>query len=165
LLMDKFFSPPDTQKSSTGESAPKPVAPIPAPAVPASRETLAPTSAAVLKKPNTEAPSVPTSGPGEKTPGPAPKATKPAAVEAATPAIDEANSVIADCLRLIARETGLEADDLTDDASFVELGVDSLKSLVLSEKFRTELQLEVKSSLFLECPSIRDLKGWLEQYC
>jgi len=66
LLMDKFFSPPDTQKSSTGESAPKPVAPIPAPAVPASRETLAPTSAAVLKKPNTEAPSVPTSGPGEK---------------------------------------------------------------------------------------------------
>ncbi len=66
LLMDKFFSPPDTQKSSTGESAPKPVAPIPAPAFPASRETLAPTSAAVLKKPNTEAPSVPTSGPGEK---------------------------------------------------------------------------------------------------
>jgi asperthecin polyketide synthase len=54
---------------------------------------------------------------------------------------------------------------LTDDTSFVELGVDSLMSLVLSEKFRSDLQLEVKSSLFIECPSIGDLKGWLEEYC
>lgn len=166
LLMDQFFSPPDMKKkSSTGERAPKPVAPNSTPAVTASRETLAPKTAAVLQKTNIEAPAMPASGPDEKTPRPAAEATKSAATEAAAPAITEANSVIADCLRLIARETGLEADELTDDASFVELGVDSLMSLVLSEKFRTELQLEVKSSLFLECPSIRELKGWLEQYC
>jgi asperthecin polyketide synthase len=73
--------------------------------------------------------------------------------------------VIDDCLKLIAREAGLEPDQLTDDASFVELGVDSLMSLVLSEKFRTELQLEVKSSLFLEYTRIGELRGWLEQYC
>jgi asperthecin polyketide synthase len=73
--------------------------------------------------------------------------------------------VVADCLRLIARETGLDADEVADDASFFEVGVDSFMSLLLSEKFRNELQLEVKSSLFLECPSVKELKGWLEEYC
>jgi asperthecin polyketide synthase len=47
----------------------------------------------------------------------------------------------------------------------VQLGVDSLMSLVLSEKFRAELGLEIKSSLFLECPTIGEMTGWLEQYC
>lgn len=54
---------------------------------------------------------------------------------------------------------------LRDDVSFVELGVDSLMSLVLSEKFRSELGLEVKSSVFLECPSVVELKNWLSQHC
>ncbi|RMZ86347.1 hypothetical protein DV736_g6426, partial [Chaetothyriales sp. CBS 134916] len=75
------------------------------------------------------------------------------------------NPFIADCLELIARETGLEKSQLTDEASFVELGVDSLMSLVLSEKFCRELQLDVKSSLFLECTNIRALKEWLEGCC
>lgn len=44
------------------------------------------------------------------------------------------------------------------------MGIDSLMSLVLSEKFKTELQLEVKSSLFLECPNIGALKEWLNEY-
>jgi asperthecin polyketide synthase len=48
-------------------------------------------------------------------------------------------SVSDDCLKHIAREAGLEPDQLTGDASFVQLGVDSLMSLVLSEKFCTEL--------------------------
>ncbi|MCJ1366944.1 hypothetical protein MMC16_006075 [Acarospora aff. strigata] len=163
LLMNQFFSPPDKKKkSSTADSTPKPIAPTPDPAVPASRQTSAPKSAAAPQKSHTNAPAVPASRPDEKTPRPAAEAIKSAA---AAPAVTETNSMIADCLGLIARETGLEADELTHDASFVELGVDSLMSLVLSEKFRTELQLEVKSSLFIECPSIKELKGWLEQYC
>jgi acyl carrier protein len=167
LLMDKFFSPSDMRmKSSTGEITLKPIAPTLAPAAPASKAISVPKSTAVQQKPNTEAPAVASSGQDEKSPGPAREGTKlGATTETAALAINEANSVVADCLRLIARETGLDADELTDDAAFVELGVDSLMSLVLSEKFRNELQLEVKSSLFLECPSIKELKGWLEEYC
>lgn len=43
---------------------------------------------------------------------------------------------------------------LHDEASFIELGVDSLMSLVLFEKFKSELQLDVKSELFFECPNL-----------
>jgi len=155
LLMNQFFSPPDVTKTSspTAKIAPKPVAPTPTPAVPVSRQTSAP----VVQKQPTEAPAASVSD-EKKIPGPEPEATKPAAAT-------EGNSVIDDCMRLIACETGLDLEVLTDDTSFVELGVDSLMSLVLSEKFRSDLQLEVKSSLFIECPSIGDLKGWLEKYC
>ena len=45
----------------------------------------------------------------------------------------------------------------------MELGVDSLTSLVLAEKFKKELSIEIKSSLFLECLNVGDLKAWMEQ--
>jgi hypothetical protein len=51
---------------------------------------------------------------------------------------------------LIADETALELGDLHDEASFAELGVDSLMSLVISEKFREDLGIIVSGSLFLE---------------
>lgn len=73
------------------------------------------------------------------------------------------SGLVGQCLRIIAFETSLDMSDLTPDATFAQLGVDSLMSLVLSEKFRGELGIEVKSSLFLECPTIGDMKAWLEQ--
>lgn len=76
----------------------------------------------------------------------------------------EESEAVADVLRLVAQETGLEKEELTDERTFLEIGVDSLMSLVLSEKLRNELGLEVKSSLFIECPTLGELKGWLEQY-
>jgi iterative type I PKS product template protein len=54
--------------------------------------------------------------------------------------------------------------DLQDEASFASLGVDSLMSLVIAEKFREELGVTVGGSLFLEYPTIGDLRGWLEEY-
>ena len=58
----------------------------------------------------------------------------------------------------------MEISDLEDDASFAELGVDSLMSLVISEKFRTELDVKVGGGLFLDYPTIGDLRKWLEEY-
>jgi acyl carrier protein len=76
---------------------------------------------------------------------------------------EAAGGVVGDALKLIAKETGLDLSDLTDEATFVELGVDSLTSLVLAETFKKQLSIEVKSSLFLECVTVNDLKVWLEQ--
>ena len=67
-------------------------------------------------------------------------------------------------MRLIGSETGLEAHELGEEVTFASIGVDSLMSLVLAEKFRAEVGLEVKSSLFIECPTIGEMKEWLEQY-
>ncbi|KUL89726.1 hypothetical protein ZTR_00419 [Talaromyces verruculosus] len=54
---------------------------------------------------------------------------------------------------------------LQDDAASVAgLGIDSLMSLVIAEKFREELGITVSGSLFLEFPTIKDLRVWLEEY-
>lgn len=157
LLMDQFFSPPAAKKESNGGSSRKLVASAPAPVKVAHppTQTSVVKSVALTQELNTKSIQE----------IPAHEIAKPVVGVAAALAVAEGNSVIADCLRLIARETGLDSNELTDDASFIELGVDSLMSLVLSEKFRSELQLEVKSSLFLEYSRIGELKGWLEQYC
>ena len=89
----------------------------------------------------------------------------PPAPSSAPTVTNEEPSIITDSVRLIAQEAGYPISHLADESSFAELGVDSLMSLVLSEKFRSELGLEVKSSLFLECPTVKEFKDWLEQYC
>ena len=152
VLMDTFFSPPDSGKKSGGDTNPK----SNRVAAPAESKNMSTKSANV--KPPPQAPPAP--APTKEV---APVVEK-AAVKETTPQVaPQENSTIANALALIARETGLELAELTDDASFVELGVDSLMSLMLSELFRSELSLEVKSSLFVECSSIAELKEWLEQ--
>ena len=147
VLMNQFFSPSDATSSKATVPTASP-APIAQPKVAA---PVIPTTPAAAAKPAPQ-------------PAPQPKAADPipAAKAAEAPASSE-SPIITDCLKIIARETGLDASELTDNASFVELGVDSLMSLVLSEKFRAELSLEVKSSVFIECPNIGELKAWLDQ--
>ncbi|KAK9418015.1 hypothetical protein SUNI508_08444 [Seiridium unicorne] len=67
-------------------------------------------------------------------------------------------------LQIIAKESAIELAELTDDAGFGNLGIDSLMSLVIAEKFREELGVIVSGSLFLEYPTIGDLRAWLEEY-
>ncbi|KAK8050737.1 Type I Polyketide synthases (Type I PKS) [Apiospora phragmitis] len=100
-----------------------------------------------------------------------PKPTGPVPVQAAVavPVVDdaalaEADTTTAKALRIIAEESALELSELVDDASFANLGIDSLMSLVIAEKFREQLGVVVSGSLFLEYPSIGDLRGWLEEY-
>ena len=67
------------------------------------------------------------------------------------------------CLKLIAEETGLDLEDFVGEATFADLGVDSLMSLALSAKMRAELGIDVQASIFLECPTVRDLVTWLSK--
>lgn len=150
VLMNQFFSPSEATSSKT--------------TVPTSVTSAAPVSPPQIKA----AAAVPAVHPvpvsaGESKPEvKAPEPAPPSVQQAATPTASD-SPIINDCLKIIARETGLDPGELVDNASFVELGVDSLMSLVLSEKFRVELNIEVKSSVFIECPNIGELKAWLDQ--
>ena len=84
------------------------------------------------------------------------------AVEAATVANPDSTS--AKAIQVVASEAALDLAELTDGASFAELGVDSLMSLVIAEKFREQLGVKVNGSLFLEYPTIGDLRSWLDEY-
>lgn len=112
-------------------------------------------------------------------PAPAPKpnatftATAASSKEEATPPVEKAapsapntatSSAASKAMALVATETALDASELKDDATFAELGVDSLMSLVIAEKLREQLGIAVSGSLFLEYPTVGDLRAWLLEY-
>ncbi|KAL2855954.1 hypothetical protein BJY01DRAFT_263892 [Aspergillus pseudoustus] len=173
LLMDRFFSAPTTGTSSTTHSAAQHVQP-PQATAPTVTNVFKTSPLAPVAPPAAPAPPaviIPSRKPDVATPLLSPPSEEESQAETAlaTPSVSDRGDprdtgVVGQCLHVMARETGLEIDALTPDASFVQLGIDSLMSLVLSEKFRTELGVEIKSSLFLECPTIGEMTAWLEEY-
>ncbi|KAF1952593.1 ketoacyl-synt-domain-containing protein [Byssothecium circinans] len=67
-----------------------------------------------------------------------------------------------EALQIVSEESGIAMDELTDDMNFADTGVDSLMSLVVVSRFRDELDLDIQhEALFLECPTVADLKRLL----
>lgn len=171
ILLNRFFSPPD--KASAKESKVQ-KRDVPASVVPAAQ----PLKAARVPVTRDFPVNLPNARPGpikELTPAPASTTTAPEPILAPPPVPEPVplvaaaasasdNSTTSKAISLIANEAGLELEDLTDDASFADLGVDSLMSLVISEKFRTEINVKVGGSLFLDYPTIGELRKWLDEY-
>ncbi|RMZ78667.1 hypothetical protein DV738_g3768, partial [Chaetothyriales sp. CBS 135597] len=85
---------------------------------------------------------------------------------ATTPIIDEhgldPSMDFKTALEIISEESGVAVSELTEDTNFADSGVDSLLSLVIVSRFRDELLLDIQhESLFLECPTVADLKQFL----
>ena len=170
ILLKRFFSPPDKMADMEGKhKAATSHAPVQTPTAPK-------TAAPQLKSALTHHQSGPGGNDGQGEPlfakpdiaqPVAPEDAKSATTDAAAPSGEPAavsSSTTAKALMLIAKEGALELSDLHNDASIAELGIDSLMSLVISEKFRTELNVKVGNSLFLDYPTIGDLRKWLDEY-
>lgn len=67
-------------------------------------------------------------------------------------------------INICAEEIGVTVTELLDESSFADMGMDSLLSLTVSGKFREAFNIDVPSSLFLDYPTVKDLKGYLAQY-
>ena len=99
----------------------------------------------------------------QQKPAPAPKAvSKPAKqktikVESAKKPTSGASKAD-QAIRIIADEVGVDLGELADNIVFADIGVDSLMSLTISGRFREELQLDVESTLFTDCPTVGSLK-------
>ncbi|KAJ0419484.1 hypothetical protein BJY00DRAFT_285769 [Aspergillus carlsbadensis] len=193
LLMDRFFSAPSATAATQGNNgsptsgscashkpqvshhpmlitshttAPEPRFPQPSSGVRQTTKTPVPVTATTLSSTPADVTPVAAKGGHQREPSTSISQLTPPPSGGSKPEQEEIeSSLISQCLRVIADETNLELSDLTADALFAQLGVDSLMSLVLSEKFRSELGIEIKSSLFLECPSIGEMKHWIEQNC
>ena len=72
------------------------------------------------------------------------------------------NSITSRAMKLVAEETGLDPSELTPGIAFEDIGLDSLLSLNLTGRFREELDLDVGQSLFVDCPTVKDLTSFLD---
>ena len=90
----------------------------------------------------------------------APKMAKP---PSETPRIQKPK-ITNNVLEIIASEVGVPTSELADSIDFANMGVDSLMSLSISGRMREELDLDTQSSVFVDYPTVGDLKGYLSQY-
>ncbi|GAB1191821.1 Non-reducing polyketide synthase pks27 [Aspergillus pseudonomiae] len=66
-------------------------------------------------------------------------------------------------LKIISEESGVSIAELSPEAAFDDLGVDSLLALLCASRFREELGLHYESSIFLDHPTIKELETFWKQ--
>lgn len=59
---------------------------------------------------------------------------------------------------ILAEELAVDIDFLTDDCKITDIGLDSLMSLVISQKLRDKLGIEIRDAFYLEVTTIGDVK-------
>lgn len=72
-----------------------------------------------------------------------------------------ASETVARAFEIIAEELAVDVRMLTDEANVADFGLDSLMSLVLSQRLREELKTEIRDAFFLEVSTFGDLKTLL----
>ncbi|KAL1848784.1 Type I Iterative PKS [Paecilomyces lecythidis] len=97
---------------------------------------------------------------------PSPKVTAPAPSrktdQFSAPKLQK-SSISNKILNTLAEQIGLSTDELTNESSFEELGVDSLLSLTIHSVLRESFQLDLPETLFQDFQTVGELKNYLIQ--
>ncbi|CAG8908670.1 unnamed protein product [Penicillium egyptiacum] len=179
MMLNRFFRPigvappvPLTQKKRAA-------APIPLPSTNSIQEKVMATAAGakVTSRRPESAITPPRSGPVSKSGG-SPKMTPQLDYNPLTPrgpphpngpvqktgsdsGYEEANGigdVASRAVEILAEELAVDMGLLTDECELADIGVDSLMSLVISQKLREDLGIEIRDAFYLEVTTIEDLK-------
>ena len=97
------------------------------------------------------------------TPAPASVTTLPKATTTASKAGGADDEKIKAVLKVISEESGVALEELTDDSNFIDMGIDSLNSMVIGSRLREDLGMDLSPdfSLFVDCSSVRALKEYM----
>lgn len=97
------------------------------------------------------------------TPVPAPAKPSPKATIAVSKAGGAEDEKINAVLKVISEESGVALEELTDDSNFIDMGIDSLNSMVIGSRLREDLGMDLSPdfSLFVDCASVRALKDFM----
>ena len=82
--------------------------------------------------------------------------TKPAIA----PVTRDSRAGFSKILETIASEVGIEVNDLTDDGKISDFGVDSLLTISILGRLRSETGLDLPSSLFITYPTVAQLRDF-----
>ncbi|KAJ6010260.1 hypothetical protein N7522_005276 [Penicillium canescens] len=72
---------------------------------------------------------------------------------------DEADGAASRAINILAEELAVDIGLLTDECEIADIGLDSLMSLVISQKLRENLGIEIRDAFYLEVKTIADLKN------
>ena len=86
-----------------------------------------------------------------------PAITRKAAV---APVAQSSGGGFSEILETIASEVGVDVSELSDDVKISDVGVDSLLTISILGKLRPETGLDLPSSLFIEYPTVAQLKAF-----
>lgn len=80
-----------------------------------------------------------------------------------SPQIDSISEplLIIQAMKIISEETGVPVAEMKKDLVLADVGIDSLLSLTVYGRLREELNLEVSPTLFIDYPTVGDIKRWL----
>ena len=152
LMLNRFFRPPDAlaktavKMPAKSESLPRPVPAFTPPSPTQTLDALASSPAIVPQDVQTK---------GSTTPD------QNAGLLCGSPVNARATDITSSALILVAKELAVDISLLTDEAQIADLGLDSLMSIVMSQRLREELGIEIRDAFFLEISTIGDLKKLL----
>ena len=72
--------------------------------------------------------------------------------------------IVALTLNIVSQETRLPLSELQDECAFADLGVDSLMSIGFCGRLREELDIDVPSSIFVDCETVGELRTKLGHF-
>ena len=71
--------------------------------------------------------------------------------------------IVGRAMATVAEEIGVPLADLSDSSSLADFGVDSLLGLTITGRFREQFDIELESTLFANCITVKDLKDFFSQ--
>ncbi|KAJ2990601.1 hypothetical protein NUW58_g2869 [Xylaria curta] len=145
VMLNRFFQPSDAANKTATPVRPTPQPPSPAavatPSESAQNSDPSSSSSALVTPPSQDMQS-------EALPTPKTRAS-------------ESSDTISRALIVLAEELAVDIGLLTDGSRIADLGLDSLMSLVVSQRLREELGIEIRDAFFLEIQTIADFRKLL----
>ena len=72
-------------------------------------------------------------------------------------------AIVESAMQILATESGISANELTDRTHFADIGIDSLLSIVISSRIREELGVDLDLSSLIELGTIESFKHHLQE--
>ncbi|KAK2057701.1 putative polyketide synthase, partial [Colletotrichum caudatum] len=76
--------------------------------------------------------------------------------------IEDARNLMTKIMSIIAKEAGCRQDDLVDEATFPDLGIDSLMGISILAVIRRETEIDLDSTFFIQFETVKEARNALE---